>query len=218
MLVRDTMTRHPILISKETSASEARRIMTENNIRHLPVAGGGKRLEGLVTRQSFALEPEMVGSLDVWDISRFLSGLSVGNIMIKANMVHTIGPNKTIERAARTMSDHKVGSLPVVEDGVVVGILTEVDVLKAIQDMLGMPEEGIRVTIRMPDRPGEFEKLTSAMGKNDLGVVGIGTFPSPRREGYYDMVVKICNVSQEAVTAALSQIPDQEIVDIRTVV
>jgi acetoin utilization protein AcuB len=116
------------------------------------------------------------------------------------------------------MSDHKVGSLPVIENGVVVGILTEVDVLKAIQDMLGMPEEGIRVTIRMPDRPGEFEKLTNVMGKNDMGVVGIGTFHSPRRDGYYDMVVKICNVSQDEVTAALGQIPDQEIIDIRTVV
>jgi acetoin utilization protein AcuB len=218
MLVSDAMTRHPIMISKETSAAEARRIMTENNIRHLPVAGGGKRLEGLVTRQSFSLEPEMVGSLDVWDISRFLSGLSVGNIMIKSGQVHTIGADKTIERAARTMSDHKVGSLPVIENGVVVGILTEVDVLKAIQDMLGMPEEGIRVTIRMPDRPGEFEKLTNVMGKNDMGVVGIGTFHSPRRDGYYDMVVKICNVSQDEVTAALGQIPDQEIIDIRTVV
>jgi acetoin utilization protein AcuB len=218
MLVSDAMTRHPIMISKETSAAEARRIMSENNIRHLPVAGDGKRLEGLVTRQSFSLEPEMVGSLDVWDISRFLSGLSVGNIMIKSGQVHTIGADKTIERAARTMSDHKVGSLPVIENGVVVGILTEVDVLKAIQDMLGMPEEGIRVTIRMPDRPGEFEKLTNVMGKNDMGVVGIGTFHSPRRDGYFDMVVKICNVSQDEVTAALGQIPDQEIIDIRTVV
>ena len=167
MLVSDAMTRHPIMISKETSASEARRIMTENNIRHLPVASSGKILEGLVTRQSFSLEPEMVGSLDVWDISRFLSGLNVANIMIKADMVHTIGADKTIERAARTMSEHKVGSLPVIEDGVVVGILTDVDVLNAIQNMLGMPEEGIRVTIRMPDRPGEFVKLTTVMGEQD---------------------------------------------------
>jgi acetoin utilization protein AcuB len=218
MLVSDAMTRHPIMISKETSASEARRIMTENNIRHLPVASSGKILEGLVTRQSFSLEPEMVGSLDVWDISRFLSGLNVANIMIKADMVHTIGADKTIERAARTMSEHKVGSLPVIEDGVVVGILTDVDVLNAIQNMLGMPEEGIRVTIRMPDRPGEFVKLTTVMGENKMGVVGIGTFRSPRRDGYYDMVVKICDVSKENVTAALSKIPDQEIIDIRTVV
>jgi acetoin utilization protein AcuB len=218
MLVSDAMTRHPIMISKETSAAEARRIMTENNIRHLPVAGAGKRLEGLVTRQSFALEPEMVGSLDVWDISRFLSGLKVGNIMIKAEHVYTIGPNKTIERAARTMSDHKIGSLPVVEDDLVVGIVTEVDVLKAIQEMLGMPQEGIRVTVRMPDRPGEFEKLTDVMGEKKMGVVGIGTFRSPRRDGYYDMVIKICNTTKEDVTAALSKIPDQEIVDIRTVV
>lgn len=218
MLVRDCMTRHPIMISPDAAASEARRIMTENNIRHLPVASGGKRLDGLITRQCFSLEPEVVGSLDVWDITRYVAGLNVKNIMIKAEHVSTIAPDRTIERAARIMTDNKVGSLIVIEDDIVVGIVTHVDLLEAVQEMLGLPEDGVRVTIRMPNRPGEFAKLASALIENQMGVVGIGAYPTPRQDGYYDAVVKIANASREDVELVLGQIPDQELVDVRDVV
>jgi acetoin utilization protein AcuB len=206
------------MVSSDSAASEARRIMTENNIRHLPVAGGGKRLEGLITRQCFALDPEVVGSLDVWDITRYVAGLNVKNIMIKAEHVSTIAPDRTIERAARIMTDNKVGSLIAIEDDIVVGIVTHVDLLEAVQEMLGLPEEGVRVTVRMPNRRGEFAKLASALIENQMGVVGIGTYPTPRRDGYYDAVVKIANASREDVELVLGQIADQEVIDVRDVV
>ena len=219
MLVRDCMTRHPILISPETPASEAQKIMAENNIRHLPVTGSGKRLEGLITRQSFALAPDVLASLDVWDITRYLSGLDVKNIMLGGDKLYTIEPEKTVERAARIMNQHKIGCLPVTEDGdVVVGIITESDLLDALQEMLGMPEAGVRVTVRMPDQPGEFAKLSDALGDHRMGVIGIGTYPSRRREGFWDVVLKIRRVTTSEVESALSKIPDQEIIDLRDVV
>jgi acetoin utilization protein AcuB len=116
------------------------------------------------------------------------------------------------------MTEAKIGCLPVVEDGdVVVGILTEVDLLNAFQLMLGLPSDGVRVTMRMPNRPGEFAKLTAVLGQQEWGVMGIGTFPTPRREGFYDAVVKIPGIDSAQARAVLSQVPDQEIIDIRDV-
>lgn len=215
MLVNDCMTRHPILISPDLMASEAQKIMSENNIRHLPVTGDGKRLEGLITRQNFALSPDVLASLDVWDITRYLSGLNVKNIMIRADKTRTIAPEKTVERAARIMNEHKIGCLPVIEDGMVVGIITESDLLDALQKILGMPEAGVRVTVRMPDRPGEFAKLSDALREHSMGVIGIGTYPSPRREGFWDVILKIRRVSCPDVDAVLGSILDQEIIDLR---
>jgi acetoin utilization protein AcuB len=196
-------------------ASEAQKIMSENNIRHLPVTGDGKRLEGLITRQSFALSPDVLASLDVWDITRYLSGLNVKNIMIRADKTRTIAPEKTVERAARIMNEHKIGCLPVIEDGVVVGIITESDLLEALQEILGMPEAGVRVTLRMPDRPGEFAKLSDVLREHNMGVIGIGTYPSPRREGFWEVILKIRRASCPDVDAVLGNIPDQEIIDLR---
>jgi acetoin utilization protein AcuB len=219
MLVKDCMTRHPIMIAPEIPATEAQKIMGENKVRHLPVVGDGKRLLGLITRQRLALKPDTLASLDIWEISRYLVNLTAEKVMVKRDDVYTIEPDRTVERAARMMSDHKIGCLPVIEDGdVVIGVLTEVDLLRSFQEMLGLPAEGVRVTVRMPNKEGEFAKLTSTIAANGMGIMGIGSFPSPRRSGYYDMVLKIPEASVDKVQDVLSGIPDQEIVDIREVV
>jgi acetoin utilization protein AcuB len=215
MLVKDCMTRHPTMIPDTTPLTEAQQIMVENKIRHLPVAGNGKRLLGLVTRQSLAFKPEFLSSLNVWEITRYLSGMTVKDVMLKANQVYTIEPERTVEVAAKIMTDEKIGCLPVIEDGVIIGMLTEIDLLRSYQLMLGLPHTGVRVTIRMPDRLGEIAKIVKALADNQLGVLSIGTYPTPRREGFYDAVLKISRVSQAEVVRILSQIEGQEIIDVR---
>lgn len=219
MLVKDFMTRHPILITATTPATEAQKIMGENDVRHLPVAGNGKRLEGLITRQSLKLDPQVLSSFDVWDISRYLSNLPVKKLMIPVEKVITIEPHKTVERAARLMIDHKIGCLPIVEDGnVVIGILTEIDVLHVFQEMLALPAKGVRITLRMPDEKGQFSKIANILSSQEFGVMAIGTYPSPRHEGTYDAVLKLTEISIEQAQVAFGQIKDYEIVDIRDVV
>ena len=215
MLVRDCMTRHPAMVPPTMPAAEAQGVMAENKIRHLPVVSDGKKLQGLLTRQCLALKPDMLTSLNVWEISLYLANLSVKDVMLKKSQVFTIGPDRTIERAAAILTEHKIGCLPVIEDEVVVGILSRIDVLSSFQVMLGLPAEGVRVTMRMPHREGEFAKLTAAIAQHGLGIMGIGSFPSPRQPGFWDMVLKIPRVSLAEVKEILSQVPDQEIIDIR---
>ncbi len=221
MLVNDCMTRHPILVSPTLPAAEAQRIMVEHHIRHLPVVGEGKRLLGLVTRQSLAIKPDALASLNVWEISRFLATMTVERIMVKADQVITITPERTAERAARMMTEHKIGCLVVVEDThnpIVVGILTETDLLAAFQAMLGLPMAGVRVTMRVPNRKGEFAKIASVVAAQGWGIIGVASYPSRRMPDRYDVVLKITDVSPEEVQHVLQQIPDQELIDIRTVV
>lgn len=218
MLVKDCMTRHPIMIPPTMPAAEAQKILQESKIRHLPVVGSGKKLLGLVTRARLAIKPDIMGSLNVWEITRYLSNLTVKDIMLDVKEVHTIEPDRTIERAAQYVAEHKIGCLPVVEDGMVVGMLSEVDLLHAFQEMLGLPSQGVRVTMRMPNKQGEFAKLMKVLSEQGWGVMGIGTFPSRRAEGMYDAVLKIPNVTKEQVREALSKVPEQEVVDVRDVV
>ncbi len=218
MLISDCMTRHPILVPPTMSATEAQRILAENHIRHLPVVDSGKRLSGLVTRQQLSLKSDAVGSLNVWEISRYLADLKVNQVMIKRRDVVTITKERTVERASQIMADEKIGCLPVVEeDNVVVGIVTETDLLHAFQEMLGLPTEGVRITVRMRNIPGEFTKLMAVLVERQWGVMGVGTFPTRRHPGYYDVVLKIPNVEAEEARAILAAIPDQQVVDVRTV-
>ncbi len=215
MLVRDYMTRHPFLAEPDMSIVEAQRLMGENNIRHLPVVGEGKRLLGLVTRHSLLVDPRRLGSLDVWEIARYLSGLTVRDVMIKAKDVIAIHPDATIEEAARIMVERKVGCLPVVEGDFVVGILTDADMLAHLMQMMAANTPAVRVTVRMPDVRGELAKLVGAIAAQGWGILALGGAPAPREPGKWDAVVKIRYVTKEQVAAALSQVAGQEIVDIR---
>jgi acetoin utilization protein AcuB len=215
MLVKDYMTRHPLMAEPTMPIVEAQRYMGENDIRHLPVVGDGKRLLGLVTRQRLLVEPGRLGSLDVWEITRYLSDLTVQEVMLKGQDVTTISQDATIEEAARLMVEKRVGCLLVVEDGVVIGIITETDLLAHLTNLLGWPFHGVRVTIRMPDRVGEFAKVTSAIASQGWGIYAAGGVPAPKRQGYWEGVFKVRGVPKDDLLAVLRKIPDQEIVDVR---
>jgi len=216
MLVRDYMTRHPIMVGPEVGVAEAQRLMMENHVRQLPVVGDGKRLLGLVTRQRLSVSPEQLASLDVWEITRYLSSLTVGKVMITGSDLHTISPDATLEEAAALLIAHKLGGLPVVEDGnVVVGIITETDLLIELQHLLGGRDAGWRVTIRVPDQRGELRKIVRAISDKDWGLMAMGEVRSPRRPGFWDVVLKVRYCNRDELVAALAAIEGQEIVDVR---
>lgn len=215
MLVRDYMTRHPLLVEPAMPILDARRFMLEQNIRHLPVVGDGKRLLGLVTQQKLLVDPGRLASLDVWDITRYLSGLKVSDVMIKIRDVVTTDQNTTIEDAARLMVERKVGSLPVLDNGVVVGMLTKADMLATLMVMMATREPAVRVTVRMPDIRGELAKLVAAIAAQGWGIVALAGTPTPRDPTKWDAVVKIRYITKDEVVAVLAAVPGHEIVDAR---
>lgn len=181
MLVKDYMTKHPLMVQPTMSVVEAQRYMGENNIRHLPIVGKGKQLLGLVTRQTLLVQPATLGSLNVWEITRFLSNLTVGDVMVKAKDVITVEKDATIEEAARIMVENKIGCLPVLDEGVVIGIITEIDLLAELMEMMATRVPGVRVTVRMPDVKGELAKLVGAISDQGWGILACGGAPAPKR-------------------------------------
>ena len=215
MLVKNYMTRHPIMIEPTKRIFEAQKIMVENNIRHLPVAGDGKRLLGLITRQRMQVAPEKLASLEVWEITRYLADLTVEKVMVKARDVIVATPEDTLEEAAALIIRHKVGGVVVVEDNMVVGVLTETDLLIELQNLLGANEPGWRVTVRIPDKTGEVSKLTGALAERGWGIMSWGSGRAPKASDYWDIVLKVRNCKKEELEAVLKTIDTQEIIDIR---
>ena len=215
MLVRDYMTRHPLLAAPTMPIVEAQRFMGENNIRHLPVAGDGKRLLGLITRQQLLVDPGRLGSLDLWDIARTLGEMTVKEVMIKRADVVTVDPMATMESAARLMVRNKIGCLPVLEGEAVIGIITDTDLLAHLSDLLGEHVPGVRVMYRMPDKPGSLVAVTSAIAERGWGIYGGGYVASPKKPGFWDYVLKVRAAPMDEVVAVLEQIEDLEIIDVR---
>lgn len=215
MLVKDYMTRHPVMVDPDMSIVEAQNIISETQVRHLPVTGEGKRLVGLITRQRMRIPPTELASLNVWEITRFLSNLCVRDVMVKRKNVITTTPDTTLEGAAKIMIDNKIGSLPVLEDDIVIGIITEIDMMTQLTDLLGGNEPGVRVTIRMPNRKGELAKATGAISDQGWGIYASGGVKTPKDPDHWDCVIKVRGVSQEELVNVLKKIEGQEIIDVR---
>lgn len=129
MRVRDLMTKDPLVVSVDTPLAEARRMMIDRRIRHLLVTDG-KRLAGIVTDRDIRLNmPSPATSLSVWEINYLLARMTVESCMTK--VVITVSPDRDASDAARILLDHKIGALPVLDAGAVVGIVTETDMVRA---------------------------------------------------------------------------------------
>jgi CBS domain-containing protein len=139
MDVKDVMTRNPISIEQDAPVGTAIAVMAEHKIRHLPVVDERAAVVGIVTDRdlrSAALAPSLEGHLSK-EARRRLRGLgtTLENLRMKDAMTWnpvTATPDMPLTQAAALMLEKHVGSLVIVQDGALVGILTERDALRAL--------------------------------------------------------------------------------------
>ena len=134
MTIRELMSGGLITVRRETPVLEARDLMVKERIRHLLVTQTGGALVGIVTDRDIRLNlPSKATSLSVWEINHLLTKLMVEQVMTQS--VITMGPDRPARDAARLMLDHKIGALPVLDDGRLLGIITETDIVRAFVHM-----------------------------------------------------------------------------------
>ena len=136
MRILDVMTPEPFTVAPSFSVLEARNEMTRRSIRHLLVTDHRMRV-GIVTDRDIRLAlPSPATSLSIWEVNYLVARLTVGEVMTKTLV--TVDPDRSIREAAQLMIDHKIGALPVVIGGMLMGIVTETDLLRALAQ--GVPE------------------------------------------------------------------------------
>ena len=177
MLVQDQMTPDPVTISPDTTFSDAFMLMKKNKLRRLPVVDRHGKLVGIVVEKDLLrASPSSASSLSIFEITHLLSELLVEQVM--SQPVITAPPELPLEEAASLMVDQKVGCLPVVRDDKLVGIITQTDIFKALVEVLGGGHPSIRLTVRVPDQPGQLAKLAGLVAAEGANIYAVGTFRS----------------------------------------
>lgn len=162
MLVRERMSTHPVSITANTPITEALRVMRAGHVRRLPVLDEQGKMVGIVAEKDLIYAAPSLGtSMSIYEVHYYLSRLLVSELMTKD--VITVTPDTCLEEAARIMADNKIGGLPVLEGGNLVGIITETDIFKMFLELLGARQPGLRVTLRIPERKGEIARITAAI-------------------------------------------------------
>lgn len=212
MFVKDVMTKEVITISPDASFSEAMDLIRKKGIRRLPVVKNEK-LVGIITEKDLlSASPSQATTLDVWELTSLLSKLKIKQIMRK-DVIH-VHPNTPIEDAAKIMSDKKIGSLVVLEEEKLVGIITESDIFKVFINMLGAREKGIRYVLRVQNVPGILSKILYLMYQCGGDLISVSTYEKSQEE--YSVVIKIKDLKkQEFERKFLEGIPSASIIDVR---
>jgi acetoin utilization protein AcuB len=206
MLVKDRMTPNPITITPDTTFPDAFRIIREKGIRYLPVVNKRGKLIGIVTQTDLLhASPSSATTLSVFEVNYLLARLTVEEVM---RTPITVPEDAPIESAAKVMVENGISCLPVMRDGDLVGIITETDIFKAFQEILGSGENVLRITLRMPDVPGELARMTGVIADLGGNLHSVAAFYGADREFVY-ITFRLDGVDQDVLLPALEEMGEQ---------
>jgi acetoin utilization protein AcuB len=207
LLVRDWMTRNLVTLSPEASVAEALTLCRERRIRHIPILEEG-RLVGIVSDRDLRDASPALGDAER---ASALQETRIGDVMTRE--VITADPQDSIENAAQEMYEHKIQSLPVIAEEPVVdeasavaeellGIITSSDVMRALIMLVGLPEAGCRIEVRVPNREGILAEVAGKIQDFEVDIVSVLSDPD-RRSGKRTMVFQLVTVDPSSVIQGL---------------
>ncbi len=189
--MREKIQKKPVTISPDASFFEARALIHEKGIRHLPVVDKNNHLVGIVTdRDIREAAPSDATLLSIQELNYLLGKLKVGSIMTPKEKLITITPDTIIEEAVQLMHDHKIGCLPIIEGEKLYGIFTETDALAHFVDIFGVKVKGTRLTVALEDKAGTMLGVLEIMKKHNVNIISIIT-PSFMVEGKRIAAIRI---------------------------
>ena len=151
--IEEFMTADPYTLRESSSLNDARRIMTEKHIRHIPITDENKHLIGLVTQRDVLAatdpgsEQQTRSAPDQGDTDIELSDIMIRDISV-------IHRSDSLRQAAQYLQSHKYGCLPVVSDEILVGIITDSDFIEIAINLLEqveISEEVVEIEDAMED-------------------------------------------------------------------
>ena len=181
MLVARRMSRKPIAISPEASIQEAIELMKQHSIRHLAVVNGQERLVGWVT------DADLRGVF----IASMIEELTIGDVMIADPI--TISSTEALEQAALLITEHKIGGMPVLEDGKLVGVITVVDILKAFIDIMGVLGSSSRLDVQLGESRDAFQEVSRIIREQNGEIISVGILSQEAPERIYSFRIEKCD-------------------------
>jgi acetoin utilization protein AcuB len=174
-VVEKWMSRDVVSVQPQETIIDAFELMQSHGIRHLPVIEANE-LKGLVTDRDIrlALIPSPLSTPE--DRVFHLGALTRVDEIMSTDLL-TVAPTATIEEAAKLMAQYKIGAVPVVTQGNVVGILTETDILRVFIEMLEIIQSSSRIDLVLNEQAGTLDDVYGLFQKNEVRVISVSMSP-----------------------------------------
>lgn len=205
MYIKSIMKKDLNTIHPETPFYEARWIIQEKGIRHLPVVDQSRRLVGLVTNFDIRSAAPADTSLSLQDLQFVLGKLRVSSFMTPVEKLVTVTPDTIIEKAVQLMFERKVSCLPVLNNGQeLLGLVTETDIMATFVDIMGLKSKGTRLAILLEDEPGKLFGALEVIKNHNVNVISICS-PTSTVEGKRQVVFRLKTQEYEKIVKDLEK-------------
>ncbi len=188
MFVSDWMTKKVFTIEPDDFLSSAITLMKEKHIKHIPVTRNGK-LKGIISdRDIKEYSPSKATTLDIYELHYIVANTKIKQL-VKTKVITTT-PETPVEDAAMIMLDENIGCLPVLDNGILVGIISDKDIFHALVDITGARHGGNRICVTIEDRAGSIREVADIVRKHNFRLQGILTSYEGIKEGYRRVVIR----------------------------
>jgi acetoin utilization protein AcuB len=182
----------------------AQTLLRYAKFRRLPVVDETSKLVGIVTDTDLDLFFSKVPSPGVTKRQ-----YRVDQVM--TTPVITVPPDYPLEEAAQLMLVHKVGGLPVLEEGKVIGVITETDILAQLVEALGGDTGSLRITVQVPDRPGQFARVAAEIAALDCNISSV---LSARAGDRLNLTMRLQGADSTTIIAAIRELEEIDVIHV----
>lgn len=198
------MTRDPITVRPESDPLAAVALLKSGGFRHLPVVDGDGKLVGIMDRADLELFLSKAGSPGILKRQH-----RVDRVMTRKLV--TVSPDCPLEEAASLMVEHKINSLPVLEDELLVGIITETDIFKQFAAVLGGGTDLLRLTVQVADAPGQLAELAGRIAQVNGNISSVVAYAADQPERI-NFTLRVEGADRETVLRAVSDQAGLEVI------
>lgn len=194
MIVEEIMKTDVAYLTPSDTISKAILLMANKKIRHVPIVNEQRQVVGLITDRDIK---DAAPSIFLADESKEVLEKPILSIM-KENVI-TGHPLDFVEEIAALFYEHKISCLPIVKDKLLVGIVTETDLLHTLVELTGAHQPGSQIEIKVPNKAGMLLDITSIIKKHKANIQSVLVYPDKKDINYKIIVIRLQTMNPVAV-------------------
>lgn len=199
MLIEEIMKTDVITLGPDDTVKDALQIMRDERIRHIPIVSADGNVVGIVSDRDLKTNvPSPVHDKDTTHYDLPLHG-----IMTKDPIIGH--PMDFVEEAAVLFYENRIGSLPIVSNHQLVGIITETDLLYKYIELTGAHQPGSQIEVRVPNVPGILFEVSKVFHDHKTNVLSVLVYPDKENEANKILVVRIKTMNPLPIIEGLKE-------------
>jgi acetoin utilization protein AcuB len=194
MIIEEIMNTHVVTLTENDTIEAAIKLMREKKIRHIPILNDQREVIGIVSDRDVK-----DGTPSIFQSDKASDEINKPLKFIMKKDVIIGHPLDFVEEVAALFYEHKIGSLPIVKEKQLVGIITESDLLHTLVQLTGAHQPGSQIEVRVPNKAGILYEVAGIIRKHNANIHSVLVYPDKKDDSYKILVFRVRTMNPVSV-------------------